>query len=60
MIQNLHTKQTEEKWNLHHYNFIDYSSTRLSFGRLDVKSDAKQSLTFTGGKRDSLNNYLKN
>ena len=35
-------------------------STRLSFGRWDVKSNAKRSLTSVGGKCDSSNIIFKN
>jgi hypothetical protein len=43
LMQNVQTKQAEEKWSLHQFNFLEGSrktSTRVSFGRLDTKPSA--------------------
>jgi hypothetical protein len=64
MMQYIRTKQAEENWSLHQYNFLAGSrktkNTRTSFGRLDKNSNAKQSQTSAGGKSDSPNIFFKN
>jgi hypothetical protein len=63
MLQNIRTKQAEEKCSLQPYYFLAGSrktSSRLSFRKLDIKSNAKQSLTPAVGKSDSLNIAFKN
>jgi len=71
MIQNVRTKQAEEKWSLRQYNFLADKrktvSTRLSFGRLDINSKAnsrwislvvKTTVWLFSSKTDTSNSFF--
>jgi len=64
MMQYIRTKQAEETWSLHQYNFLADSRKTVP---LACRSEdwikilnAKQSQTSVGGKSDSPNIFFKN
>ena len=62
MMQNVQTKQAEEKWSLHLYNFLGGSRKTVSLACPSedwVKSKRKTVADFRCGNSDSLNIFFK-